>query len=69
MCVLFTCVVPRGYELYFTFYPEGIISFPSIVKKPFLDYQLKNIQLKKKQVQINLAYIIKAQRFKDRVTS
>lgn len=47
MCVLFTCVVPRGYELYFTFYPEGIISLPSIVKKPFLDYQLKNIQLKK----------------------
>lgn len=67
MCVLFTCVVPRGYELYFTFYPEGIISFPSIMKKPFLDYQ--EYSAKKKQVQMNLAYIIKAHRFKDRVTS
>lgn len=55
MCVLFTCVVPRGYELYFTFYPEGIISFPSIMKKPFLDYQ--EYSTKKKQVQMNLAYI------------
>lgn len=37
----------------FTFYPEGIISFPSIMKKPFLDYQ--EYSAKKKQVQINLA--------------
>lgn len=29
----------RGYELYSTFYPESIFSFPSVIKNPYLDYQ------------------------------